>query len=648
MSSPNQTRGGQIATRGLLVQTIVALLDITTADPPFTEITLEPMIGDDQFDFLWTSADGSHAIQVKSTENSFAKSEVEEWARKLQQARTNEHCRLVLVGNIPPALAKLKPEGAVTIEAKNLKLDDLVEQAAHRVAVFLESEKLDAGTAEERLRLVHALESKLQHHATNAQPVSRAEFINLLRQWIGSVPKTGVTTSFSHFDVIKYAPAELLGREAELALLTDAWGNVQSQRTPRPHVLAFVALGGEGKTSLVAKWAAELAANDWPGCEAVFAWSFYSQGTREQNAASSDVFLNEALTFFGETEMAASAAGAFEKGQRLARVVGQKRALLILDGLEPLQYAPTSPTPGELKDQGLAALLKGLATGNRGLCVITTRYAVPDLNNFLGKTVHETRLQRLATAAGVALLKHLGVRGSERKTIPAENPRWNEYEQLVEDVQGHALTLNLLGTYLRDAHNGDIRRRDRIKLSEANAEEQGGHAFRVMDAYVQSLADGGKTDADAAKGRRALALLSLLGLFDRPATADCLAALWQAPAIAGLTEPLFTVEKKWLGLSQTFHPISETERNLALKRLEDARLLTVNRDEAGQLLSLDAHPLVREYFGARVKAQQQEAWRAAHRRLYEHLCATTADKDQPTLADLQPLYQAVAHGCQAG
>ena len=69
-------------------------------------------------------------------------------------------------------------------------------------------------------------------------------------------------------------------------------------------------MGGEGKTSLVAKWAAELAANDWPGCEAVFAWSFYSQGTREQNAASSDAFLNEALTFFGETEMAASAAGA--------------------------------------------------------------------------------------------------------------------------------------------------------------------------------------------------------------------------------------------------------------------------------------------------------------------------------------------------
>jgi hypothetical protein len=48
--------------------------------------------------------------------------------------------------------------------------------------------------------------------------------------------------------------------------------------------------------------------------------------------------------------MAGSAQGAFEKGRRLAQLVGERQALLILDGLEPLQYAPTSPTPGELKE----------------------------------------------------------------------------------------------------------------------------------------------------------------------------------------------------------------------------------------------------------------------------------------------------------
>jgi hypothetical protein len=31
-----------------------------------------------------------------------------------------------------------------------------------------------------------------------------------------------------------------------------------------------------------------------------------------------------------------------------------------------------------------------------------------------------------------------------------------------------------------------------------------------------------------------------------------------------------------------------------------------------------------------LREQRPEAWRAAHRRLYEHLCATTKDKAQPS------------------
>lgn len=149
--------------------------------------------------------------------------------------------------------------------------------------------------------------------------------------------------------ILKYAPADLIGREAETQLIDAAWAKVQGGESSRPRVLTFVALGGEGKTSLVAHWAVKLSAQGWPGCDAAFAWSFYSQGTREQSAASSDIFLKAALTFFGDDEdqaFADSPAGAFEKGQRLACVVGQRKNLLILDGLEPLQYAPTSPTPG--------------------------------------------------------------------------------------------------------------------------------------------------------------------------------------------------------------------------------------------------------------------------------------------------------------
>ncbi|MBS1786786.1 MAG: ATP-binding protein [Acidobacteria bacterium] len=463
---------------------------------------------------------------------------------------------------------------------------------------------------------------------------------NLNRGVTAPAPTVSIPADISR--IVKYAPAELIGREAETRLLDDAWAKVQSQEAKRSRILTFVALGGEGKTSLVAKWAADLSDQNWPGCDAVFAWSFYSQGTREQLAASSDLFLAEALSFFGDTAMAGSNQGAFEKGRRLAQLVGERRSLLILDGLEPLQYAPTSPTAGELKDQGLAALLKGLAANSRGLCVVTTRYKVPDLRAYWQTAAPQHELPRLSTAAGVRLLRTIGVKGTQA-----------EFEKLVEDVNGHALTLQILGQFLVRAHHGDIRRRDRVNLEKADAKIQGGHAFRAMAAYVKWLED------DSEEARRELAVLQLMGLFDRPAAAELIDVLRQPPAISGLTEPV-------VGLA-------EEDWELSLSALGDARLLTVNRDAAGNLLALDAHPLLREYFAGKLKAEgammnekvkvkgerkkqgkdssfipPNSAFQEAHRRLYEHLCVTTKEGDEPTLEDLQPLYQAVAHGSQAG
>ena len=535
-----------------------------------------------------------------------------------------------------------------------------------------------------------------------------------------------VAANFPELDIsriLKYAPAELIGRENELKLLNDLWAKVQSQEEGRPHILTFVALGGEGKTSLVAKWAVEeMLAKDWPGCDAAFAWSFYSQGTRDQLAADSDLFLKAALTFFGDEadkQFAASSAGAFEKGQRLAHLVGRRRSLLILDGLEPLQHAATATAfkPGELKDQGVAKLLKDLAAANQGLCIVTTRIGLPDLSAFTGTMVKEVQLERLSRQAGVDLLKRLGVKGSELRNLPLKDgdeksEKVNEFEKLVEDVKGHALTLTLLGGFLKRAFHGDIRQRDRVKFDKADEKISGGHAFRVLDAYVHWIEQeatektGKKSSVSSvpscSEHRRALAVLRLMGLFDRPADVGCLAALRSAPAIPGLTEPL-------AGLA-------DDDWEYCLTGLEAAKLLTVNREPAGgALISLDAHPLIREYFAKQLKGsagvplsseascppklqrrrmakeepaavgvpptasttqtsslpgsqldeasrrdaglntrdarspQTSETWRAGHKLLYEHLCKTTSDKKpNPTLEDLQPLYQAVAHGCQAG
>src|SRR5207253_9776053 len=118
--------------------------------------------------------------------------------------------------------------------------------------------------------------------------------------------------------------------------------------------------------------------------------------------------------------------------------------------------------------------------------------------------------------------------------------------------------------------------------------------------------------------------LRLLGFFDRPADAGCLRALRDAPAIVGLTDLV-------AGLG-------EAEWDRGLDRLEKLRLIQVQENESGDRW-VDTHPLIREHFAELLKGT--DAWREGHRRLYEHLCATTEEGDQPTLEDLQPLCQAV-------
>jgi hypothetical protein len=62
---------------------------------------------------------------------------------------------------------------------------------------------------------------------------------------------------------------------------------------------------------------------------------------------------------------------------------------------------------------------------------------------------------------------------------------------------------------------------------------------------------------------------------------------------------------------------------------------------------LDAHPLVREYFGDQLRSQRTDAWQECNRRLYEHYRAL-AHPQPDTFRDMEPLFLAVICGCRAG
>jgi hypothetical protein len=84
-----------------------------------------------------------------------------------------------------------------------------------------------------------------------------------------------------------------------------------------------------------------------------------------------------------------------------------------------------------------------------------------------------------------------------------------------------------------------------INFEEADAEIRGGQAFRVIEANERWFL------SEAERGERDLAVLRLLGLFDRPATHKCLKALRQKPEISGFNDRLVQLTDSQWQLSLT-------------------------------------------------------------------------------------------------
>ena len=155
---------------------------------------------------------------------------------------------------------------------------------------------------------------------------------------------------------------------------------------------------------------------------------------------------------------------------RLARLVGKQRCLLVLDGMEPLQYPP-GPMEGKLKDPPIEALLKGLSAQNAGLCVVTTREKVPDIRQHYGRTADDIPLTALTDLSGAALLPSRSHARRAKKIKPDDK----ELQATSREVRGHGLTLQLLGQYLRlieESGKGDILKRGTVHLADADREYQ--------------------------------------------------------------------------------------------------------------------------------------------------------------------------------
>lgn len=419
---------------------------------------------------------------------------------------------------------------------------------------------------------------KAKINAEKAGPVDKVQHVS-----IATLPITGL---------------DIFGRDVELTKLNNCWQNA------RTNVVQIVAFGGVGKSSLVNKWLSTISKDHYRYANRVYAWSFYWQGHSSDIKSSGDFFIEHALEWFGDENPTKGTPWA--KASRLAELIRSYRTLLILDGLEPLQNPP-GPREGVIENPAVSLLIRELASDNHGLCVLTSRLPVTDLNAFRDGRVETIDLQNLSIGDGTSLLKSLGIKGNERI-----------YKKAISTYAGHPLSLSLLSGYLKVVHEGSIESFHEFH-SLLDEEKNSGHINNIMQAYLGWFEN--KPEQD---------LLLLVGIFDRAVSLSDLRKL-----CGSRTNPL---------LSKRLSRFTMKDWHYSISLLSDAKLI-VRRKKQGEVY-LDCHPIVRDFIAAYLVNNNENFWVQAHSLVFDLLLERSSNKSD-LMEELEFLFRAVTHGAQA-
>jgi hypothetical protein len=366
------------------------------------------------------------------------------------------------------------------------------------------------------------------------------------------------------------------------------------------NVIGIIGASGIGKSALVNEWLKRIEPS-YNGAQWLFGWSFYSQGHPYNQANSSD-FFNQVLTFEGQDQVLELTEDA--KARSLLNLLQVKKAILVLDGLEPLQMGFTNK--GKIVDMGLKTLLSDLqkqALGKQRLIIITSQRPLVELAGCpFYKNLY---LEKLSPGSGASLLKSFAVQGSPWQLAAAS-----------QAYGGHILALVLLAQLLSKHYHGDIRQHTQLPLV-AEAQEPESHVLRSLRYYDEVC-----WNAQAPER----CLLYLLCLFNRPMSDDEKQILLQQATIA---KPLTNLtESAWKRL---------------VNQLQHLGLLL-----ATTTAKWDTHPLIRHYFRKQFRQTDEDAWQQAHTVLAEYFHTQATQNDINSLAKSNSLYRAVYHALLAG
>ena len=418
-------------------------------------------------------------------------------------------------------------------------------------------------------------------------------------------------------EIVGLSPLDkrIIGRYAEAAILLEAM-----RASSGTNIVCFYGPAGIGKSAIINEWLEFSVKTTKPDADQTYAYSFFGQGEEGATVSASD-FINRLCLKFGHRPQLEDTSE--EIGRALGRLIRNKSIILVLDGLEPLQY-DHNVEEGRIRDPGLAALLAALAERNKGLCVITSRIPIPELQIFGDPNVRTSEVKPLSLEDATKVLQRYCLNNHPIELSNTWNAIWQD-----------TLALNLLGQYTEYYENGILA--DALQaLPQDPVPHVDSPVPRILQAFEQRLSPNGKS------------VMYLIGLFSRPATIGALAELRQSnmEALAKFVEPLQTdvewkkavVELQQVGL--LYAPSSSPQR-----------INTIGEQ------AIDTHPSIREYFAKRMRDLEREAiWRQGHECLFEYYCNKIAeikadetfDNTNVNAKRLTYAYLALSHGCHSG
>ena len=296
-----------------------------------------------------------------------------------------------------------------------------------------------------------------------------------------------------------------VGRERELRAINSFWDDSPSG------AISLLGLGGAGKTALAAQFIDALSVDVPRRPSGLFVWSFYVN--QDVNA-----FLSAAFHYFsGGRAVLGSGAGSF---YLLIESLNRPfRSFMVLDGLERVQrpLSDESGSFGELTDPLLAQIIARLAAGlGHTKCLITTRFPLPRLDPWRGRTFKVLDVDQLELTDARFLLRRHNIQGDDAAL-----------DELIDEYGSHALTLDHLGGYLREYCDGDpTRAKDLPEPDLDSVEPQERRLARVLHAYDKALSPVEH------------ALLSRLCIFRFGTTIERLHGVFSTAANAQITGPL--------------------------------------------------------------------------------------------------------------